>query len=72
MTSTNISLTKLQTDVDFIQRARRMGLETLGDIMDIKLPDLRKKKDFSYMWYASLLEMLEERGLLEEFQRRQL
>jgi len=49
-----------------------MGLETLGDIMDIKLPDLRKKKDFSYMWYAALLEMLEERGLLEEFQRRQL
>lgn len=72
MTSTNISLTKLQTDVEFIQRARRMGLETLGDIMDIKLPDLRKKKDFSYMWYAALLEMLEERGLLEEFQRRQL
>ncbi|MBV2228507.1 MAG: hypothetical protein KUL85_16750 [Sphingobacterium mizutaii] len=72
MTSSNISLTKLQTDVEFIQRARRMGLETLGDIMDIKLPDLRKKKDFSYMWYASLLEMLEQRGLLEEFQRRQL
>jgi len=72
MTSSNLSLTKLQTDVEFIQRARRMGLETLGDIMDIKLPDLRKKEDFSYMWYASLLEMLEERGLLEEFQRRQL
>ncbi|VTP91459.1 Uncharacterised protein [Sphingobacterium daejeonense] len=33
MTSSNISLTKLQTDVEFIQRARRMGLETLGDIM---------------------------------------
>lgn len=72
MTSTDLSLTKLQTDVEFIQRAKRLGLETLGDVMGVKLPDLRKKKDFSYIWYASLLEILEEHGLLEEFQRRQL
>jgi len=72
MTSSDISLTKLQTDAEFIQRAKRLGLETLGDVMRVKLPDLRKKKDFSYMWYADLLALLEKRGLLEEFQRRQL
>jgi len=49
-----------------------MGLETLGDIMDMKLPDLRKKKGFTYIWYATMLEILEKQGLLEEFERRQL
>ncbi|MGV6945129.1 MULTISPECIES: hypothetical protein [unclassified Sphingobacterium] len=72
MTSTDIFLTHIQSDVEFIQRAKRMGLETVGDIMEIKLPDLRKKKDFTYLWYADMLAMLDEQGFLEEFERRQL
>jgi len=72
MTSENISLTALQIDNDFIKQAKGMGLETLRDIMDIKLPNLRKKKGFNYIWYASMLEILEKQGLLEEFERRQL
>lgn len=72
MTLADISLTKLKTDADFLMRAKRMGLETLADIMETKLLILRKKKDFSYIWYASLLELLKEHGLLEEFERRQL
>lgn len=72
MIFSDIPLTKFQTDVEFIQRARRMGLETIGDIMDIKLPELRKNKDFTYLWYADLLAMLEKHELLQEFQRRQL
>lgn len=72
MTLADISLTKLRTDADFLMRSKRMGLETLADIMETKLPTLRKKKDFSYIWYASLLELLKEQGLLEEFERRQL
>ena len=72
MTFSDISLATLKTDADFIMRANRMGLETLGDIMDSKLPILRKKKDFNYLWYATLLALLEEQGLLEEFERRQL
>ncbi|GEM68067.1 hypothetical protein SMI01S_16730 [Sphingobacterium mizutaii NBRC 14946 = DSM 11724] len=72
MTSTRIFLTQIESNVAFIQRANSMGLQTLGDIMDIKLPDLRKNKEFTYLWYADLLTMLEKHGLLEEFQRRQL
>ncbi len=49
-----------------------MGLETVEDIMDTKLLDLRKKKGFNYIWYSALLEILERQGLLEEFERRQL
>ncbi|TYP94437.1 hypothetical protein BC792_112101 [Sphingobacterium allocomposti] len=72
MTSSDLSLTALNIDADFIKQAKGMGLETLGDIMDIKLPDLRKKKGFNYIWYSALLEILERLGLLEEFERRQL
>lgn len=72
MTSENISLTALPIDTDFILRANRMGLETLNDIMTVKLPDLRKKKEFTYLWYADMLAMLDKHGLLEEFERRQL
>ena len=72
MTSLDISLASLRSDADFVERARRLGLETLGDVLDVRLPPLRKKKDFSYMWYAELLELLKEQGLLDEFQHRQL
>lgn len=72
MTSSDLSLTALNIDANFIKQAKGMGLETLGDIMDIKLPDLRKKKGFNYIWYSALLEILERLGLLEEFERRQL
>ncbi|WP_185214085.1 hypothetical protein [Sphingobacterium mizutaii] len=72
MTSSDISLTALNVDTDFVNRAKRMGLQTINDIMSAKLPALRKKKAFNYTWYATMLELLEKRGLLDEFQRRQL
>lgn len=72
MTFQDISLTKLKVDKDFIRRAKWMGLETLGDIMDIKLVTLRNNNYFNYIWYSTLLEILEKQGMLEEFQRRQL
>ncbi|MFE2861684.1 hypothetical protein [Sphingobacterium multivorum] len=72
MTSYDISLTALSIDADFIKQAKKMGLETIEDIMAIKLLDLRKKKSFNYTWYSSMLGILEKQGLLEEFQRRQL
>lgn len=72
MTSSDTSITALNVDTDFIKQAKRMGLETVEDIMDTKLLDLRKKKGFNYIWYSALLEILERQGLLEEFERRQL
>lgn len=72
MSSSDLSLTALNIDSDFVKQAKSMGLETLGDIMNMKLPDLRKKKGFTYIWYATMLEILEKQGLLDEFERRQL
>lgn len=72
MTSYDISLKALSIDADFIKQAKKMGLETIEDIMAIKLLELRKKKGFNYTWYSSMLGILEKQGLLEEFQRSQL
>lgn len=72
MTSINIPLAELNLDMLFVEQARRLGLATLGDILDSKLEALSKKKDFTYTWYADLLELLKGHGLLDEFQKRQL
>ena len=72
MTSPDITLTSLDIDSGFIKQAKSMGLQTLGDIMRTGLPELQKKKGFNYIWYADMLKLLQSRGLLEEFERRQL
>ncbi|MGO1243923.1 MAG: hypothetical protein ACTJHT_10165 [Sphingobacterium sp.] len=72
MTSINILLADLDTDTLFVEQARRLGLVTLGDILEARVEVLSKKKDFSYTWYADLLTLLKKHGLLGEFQNRQL
>ena len=72
MTSINIPLAELNLDALFVEQCRRLGLATLNDVLDSSLESLSKKKDFNYTWYADLLELLKEYGLLDEFQQRQL
>lgn len=72
MTSINIPLAELNIDAHFVEQCRRLGLATLNDILDSSLESLTKKKDFTYTWYANLLEFLKEQGLFDEFQQRQL
>ncbi|MFD2964358.1 MULTISPECIES: hypothetical protein [Olivibacter] len=72
MTSTNIPLTELNLDALFVEQSRRLGLVTLADVINSKIETLSKKKDFTYTWYADLLTLLKEQGLLSEFQQRQL
>jgi len=72
MTSINIPLADLNLDAIFVEQCRRLGLATLGDVLYSKLESLSKKKDFTYTWYADVLDLLKEYGLLDEFQQRQL
>lgn len=72
MTSINISLAKLNLDAPFVEQCRRLGLATLSDVLDCRLETLIKEKDFTYIWYHDLLDLLKEHGLLSEFQQRQL
>ncbi|CDS93008.1 conserved hypothetical protein [Sphingobacterium sp. PM2-P1-29] len=72
MTSPKIDLSTLEIKSDFINRAQKLGLNTIDDIMNVNLSLLRKNKDFSYLWYSELLQILEDRGLLDEFEKRQL
>lgn len=72
MKSLTINLSSLDIDKKFILQAKQLGLLTLEDIMKINLPILRKHEHFSYLWYFDLLQILEKRGLLDEFEKRQL
>ena len=72
MTSKNTRLADMNLDVHFVTQSRRLGLITLGELMDSKMETLWVKKDFTYTWYADVLALLKEKGLLEEFQKRQL
>lgn len=72
MASINIPLAELNIDAHFVERSCRLGLVSLRDVLNSRLETLSKKKDFTYSWYAQLLDVLKEHGLLDEFQQRQL
>lgn len=72
MTLTNTPLAELKVDALFVEQSNRLGLFTLANILDAKIETLSKQKDFSYTWYADLLALLKQHGLLAEFQNRQL
>lgn len=59
-------------DALFVEQSHRLGLFTLDDVLNSRIGTLSKKKDFSYTWYADLLDLLKVHGLLSEFQNRQL
>lgn len=68
MTLLNQPLSELTLDNDFLKKASLLGLETLGDIMDADFSSLKRRGEFSYLWYADLLNLLKEHDLLGEFQ----
>jgi hypothetical protein len=55
---------------DFIYQARRLGLETVADILEADIGQLKKRKGFSYLWYADLLNLLKKEHLFDVFQAR--
>ena len=68
----NCSFSTLGVGNQFIQQAERLGLHNLGDVMQVNLAKLKKHKDFTFMWYADMLDLLHEQGLLRQFQENQL
>ncbi|RYG08822.1 MAG: hypothetical protein EOO07_24960 [Chitinophagaceae bacterium] len=57
---------------EFIERAEKLGLSDLNDLMSVNLAKLKTHRDFTYSWYAEMLTMLKSAGLLKEFQKRTL
>jgi hypothetical protein len=63
---------KLGMAGDFNERAEKLGLFNLGDLMSVNLAKLKAHREFNYTWYAEMLSMLKSQGLLQEFQKRTL
>ncbi|WP_286778647.1 MULTISPECIES: hypothetical protein [Sphingobacterium] len=72
MNTPKIDLSSLNIEQDFLDRSTILGMNTLEDIMNVNLPELRKDKNFNYIWYSDLLLLLERAGLLDEFEKRKL
>lgn len=72
MTTQTTDLSTLVIDREFLDRSYTLGIITVEDIMKVNLPKLRKKENFTYLWYFNLLALLEVNGLLDEFERKQL
>ncbi|QRQ60024.1 MULTISPECIES: hypothetical protein [Sphingobacterium] len=72
MNTPKIDLSSLNIEQDFLDRSNILGMNTLEDIMNVNLPELRKDKNFNYIWYSDLLLLLERAGLLDEFEKRKL
>lgn len=72
MNTPKVDLSSFTINKEFIERANILGMSTLEDIMNVKLAELRKNKNFNYIWYSDLLLLLEKTGLLDEFENRRL
>ena len=57
---------------DFVERAEKLGLVNIDDLMSVNLENLKAHREFNYTWYAEMLTMLKGQGLLQEFQKRTL
>ncbi|CAN5456845.1 hypothetical protein BH09BAC6_BH09BAC6_18340 [soil metagenome] len=68
----NCSFSTLGVGTQFVQQAERLGLFNLGDLMEVNLMKLKKHREFSFTWYADMLDLLNEQGLLRQFQEKQL
>jgi hypothetical protein len=66
------SFSRLGMDRSFIQQAERLGLFNLNDVMNAKVSKLKQHKEFSFTWYAIMLNLLKEQDLLRRFQENQL
>ncbi|UOE52567.1 hypothetical protein MTO98_15935 [Mucilaginibacter sp. SMC90] len=66
------SFFKLGMASEFVERAEKLGLSDLNDLMTVNLAKLKSHRDFTYSWYAEMLNMLKGQGLLKEFQKRTL
>ena len=63
---------KLGMAHDFIERAGKLGLSNLNDLLSVNLGYLKAHQEFNYSWYAEMLALLKGQGLLHEFHRRAL
>lgn len=66
------SFLKLGMASEFVERAEKLGLSDLGDLMSVNLSKLKSHREFTYSWYSEMLTMLKAQGLLKEFQKRTL
>lgn len=72
MSKLNYPFSMLGMGKKFIREAESLGLHKLGDLLEVNLIHLKKHKNFNFLWYADMLDLLKDQGLLRQFQEKQL
>jgi hypothetical protein len=65
-------LSEFDLPIVFIEQARRIGIHTLQDMMDITLNQLQQHKEYDAVWYGEMLSLLKEYNLLRQYQDKNL
>jgi hypothetical protein len=71
-TTLRLTFSGLGMDNQFIRQAELLGFHCLGDILNADLERLKQQKEFTYTWYADMLNLLKQYDLLSDFQEKQL
>lgn len=66
------SLKSLVEDTKFIDQSKRLGILDLNDMMNVSLDKLRQHQEFTLSWYADILDLLQQHGLLRKFQEKNI
>jgi len=71
-TNDNISrpIDELDVSTEFKERAKKLGIRTLGDVLNSDIRDYKAHSEFDPFWYIQLLALLKKENVLEDFQRR--
>lgn len=64
-------LKELDVDPDFVRIAEKLGYPTLDALVKTDVPKLMRSKDFDAVWFAKVLQVLKQYGLLNEMENRQ-
>lgn len=63
-------LSTLNVSEAFVSQSAAMALHTLADVMAEDVNRLRQHKEFSITWYQQLLTLLDQQGLLDDFEKK--
>lgn len=63
-------LSTLNVSETFVSQSAAMALHTLADVMAADISRLRQHEEFTVTWYQQLLNLLDQQGLLNDFEKK--
>jgi hypothetical protein len=62
-------ISAITNDETFITKCKTMGIITLEDIIKKGPAEIRKDPGFNMLWYTTLLQILQQQNILEDYEK---